>query len=77
MTWLDHGRKGSHLIAVSDLAKNAQRRLEEIGQADVDEVYSLRFGGQKRIIGIRSGDALKILWWDPEHQVCPSQKKHT
>jgi hypothetical protein len=76
-TWADHGRRGSHSIFVEDCCKAAQQRLADIQQDDTDEVYSLRFGGQKRIIGIRDNDTLKVLWWDPEHQVCPSQKRHT
>lgn len=76
-TWADHGKRGSHLLPVESLCKEAQERLVELGQDDIDEVYSLRFGGQKRIIGIRDNDALKVLWWDPEHQVCPSPKRHT
>lgn len=77
MTWAQIMSTGSHPISVGDLAPEAQRRLEAIGQADVDELFSLRFTGKERLWGIRDRHVLKVLWWDPEHEICPSPKKHT
>lgn len=79
-TWqeiLQDSSHGSHPIPVERLIAAARRRLEELKLDDLDEVFSLRLSGPKRVFGIRSGDALQILWWDPEHQICPSPKKHT
>lgn len=70
-------KKKNHPIAIKDLCSHAQKRLQEIGQDDVDEVISLGLMGKERIIGIMDRNVLKILWWDPEHSVCPSSKKHT
>ncbi len=67
----------NHTISVDDLCKDAQDRLVQIDQDDVEELISLRLSGSERIWGIRDRDILKILWWDPDHQVCPSPKKHT
>lgn len=78
MTW--HAiteQTGSHSIEVTRLSKDARDRLVDIQQDDVDQVYSLRVTGRRRIFGIRDGGVLRILWWDPEHQVCPAPKKHT
>ena len=77
MNWVDLGRNGSHHIPVSRIIPQARKRLEEIHQADIDDLYSLRLTGVQRIIGIRDRNNLKILWWDPEHEVCPANKKHT
>ncbi len=68
---------GSHLVDVDNLASDAKKRLREIGQDDLDQLYSLRISGKKRIWGIREGYLLWFLWWDPFHSVCPSTKKHT
>jgi hypothetical protein len=68
---------GSHNIRVSDLSKPAQNRLTDIKQDDIDEIFSLRISGKERIFGILDRNVLKVLWWDPDHQVCPSPKKHT
>jgi hypothetical protein len=80
MTWNEilvvAGRR-NHAVAVDRLCKAAQDRLEEIGQGDVDELTSLRLSGPERVWGIRAGHILKILWWDPEHTVCPALLKHT
>lgn len=70
----------SHPVKCKDLSKKAQKRLEEIGQDDVAELFSLRLTGIKRIYGIRSGRALKLLWYDRNHNdeksaVCPSSKR--
>ena len=68
---------GCHNVAKYKLVKQAQQRLTEIKLDDLDELFSMRFTGKKRIWGIRDGNIFKILWWDPEHKVCPSPKKHT
>lgn len=77
MRWQEIEGPDHHAIEVGRLSKDAQVRLEEIRQDDLDEVFSFHFSGKPRIIGIREMNVIKLLWWDPEHQVCPSVKKHT
>lgn len=80
MTWseiLIDAKKQNHSISVSDLCKAARDRLEAIQQEDVDELVSLRLSGRERVWGILEGGVLRLLWWDPEHQVCPSVLKNT
>lgn len=67
----------NHSVQQDALCKTARDRLAAIGQDDVDDLVSLRLTGTERIWGIRHKHILKILWWDPEHEVCPSQKKHS
>lgn len=77
-TWAElKNGKQHHSIEVAKLCRDAQRRLEDLKLDDQDEVFSLRLTGQHRIFGIREGAALKILWNDPNHEICPSQKRHT
>jgi hypothetical protein len=77
MTWQAIKQAESHSIAVDAIAKEARDRLAEIRQEDIDEIFSLRVSGKQRIWGILDRNRLKILWWDPEHKVCPSHKKNT
>ncbi len=84
MTWDEilraSGGKGkgrgnnSHSIQVNNIIKSAQKRLMEIQQDDVDVLFSLRLRGKFRIWGIRDGRVLKVIWFDFEHEICPSHK---
>ncbi len=76
LTWQILRDNGSHLVQVDSLCAKAQKRLLELRKDDCDELFSLRFTGCKRIWGIKDGNILWLLWWDPDHEVCPSQKKH-
>src|SRR5680860_208464 len=77
MTFPDIERavKGSHNVSYDQLCRDAQKRLEERGLEDLDQLFSLRLSGKERIWGIREGNVLRILWWDPKHQVCPSLRE--
>jgi hypothetical protein len=80
MTWTQiesSQSQKSHFVDIDTLSKEARERLAEINQDDVDQVFSLRLSGKERVIGIRDRWILKILWWDPEHGVCPSVLKRT
>jgi len=78
MEWgVVEGPSGSHFIEVGKLSKAAQDRLAEIDMNDIDEIFSLRMQGAQRIFGVRDVATLRMLWWDPDHGVCPAPKKHT
>jgi hypothetical protein len=78
MTWQEiEGPSGSHFIEVSQCAKDARDRLRALQYDDIDMLFSLRISGRARVFGIRERRILRILWWDPEHQICPSAKRHT
>ena len=77
LSWQDLKNSGSHFVRVGDLCSMAQKRLQVIKKEDLDELFSLRLTGRKRIWGIKEGNILWLLWWDPEHKVCSSPKKHT
>lgn len=71
------GESGSHPIPLASLSKEAQRRLQEIQQDDIDALMSFRINGPTRVFCIREREAMRVLWYDPDHQVCPAPKKHT
>ncbi len=72
ITWQILYQKKSHLVDIAKLIPEAQKRLRIIGKDDLDQLYSLRISGKKRIWGIKEGNLLWLLWWDPEHAVCES-----
>jgi hypothetical protein len=78
MTWEQiDGPTGSHGVEVGQLSRTAQQRLIQIRQDDVDQLFSLRITGRRRVWGIMDEHVFRVLWWDPEHQICPSPRKHT
>jgi hypothetical protein len=76
-TWEEIIRTGSHPIEVYKCEKPAKNRLEEIKQDDIDELMSFRVSGKKRVWCIKDRNIMRVLWWDPEHEVCPAPLKHT
>ena len=77
MRWSDIERSGSHNIEVEDIHTDAFDQLVEFKLDDTEEVFSLRLSGKQRVWGIRDRNLLRLLWWDPLHEICPSPKKHT
>ena len=80
MTWneiLVEGKKHHHSISTDNLEKTAKDRLAELFLDDIEYLVSLKVDGCGRIWGIRQESILLLLWWDPDHKVCKSQKKHT
>lgn len=75
MTWaqiLIQGKHWNHLVSIDKICAPARGRLQELGQDDIDEVVSLRLSNLERVWGIQESNVLKLLWWDPLHQICPS-----
>jgi hypothetical protein len=80
MTWeeiLVKAKKQNHSVSVADLCTDARDRLNVVcgGRIDVDELVSLRLTGKERVWGILDRGVLSLLWWDPDHSVCPSHAK--
>lgn len=66
-----------HEIQLHKLTRDAQKRLRQLTFDDLDGLFSLRLTGKKRIFGVRKDPYFYVVWWDPEHKVCPSVKKGT
>jgi len=79
MTWaaIYADRHRNHSVAISKLIRSARNRLEELGMDDLDELFRFRLTGTQRVWGIRDGRVFRLLWWDPGHEVCPSQLRNT
>ncbi len=80
MTWgeiLINAKKHHHTVATADLCAQARKRLTELKLDDVDGLVSLKLSGTNRIWGMFSAGVLTLLWWDPDHEICPSTLKHT
>lgn len=67
--------QGSHKIPVENLSLRAKAALKAIKLDDIDEIFSFRLEGRPRMHGLWRQGVVHVLWWDPDHEVCPSQKK--
>jgi hypothetical protein len=65
------------LIPFEKMCPEAQKRAQEIGLEAFDGLLEVRLGGKPRLWGILDGHCFYLVWWDPEHEVCPSATKHT
>ncbi len=68
---------GSHPVALNELSPAAMRRLQEIEQDDLDTLMSFRLTNTDRVWCVQDGSVMRVLWWDPNHEVCPSLKRNT
>lgn len=68
---------GNHYVSVDTIIQEAKVRLRKLRLDDHDQIFSLHLSGKQRIYGILTEGILKVLWYDPEHEICPSNKKHT
>lgn len=81
MTWKEimqssGGRKNgtnSHFISMNDICSKAQKRAHEL-YLDIDEIFSLRLGSRKRLFGSIQDGVFSIIWYDPNHEICPIKK---
>jgi hypothetical protein len=74
----DEGKSKHHFLEFDVLSREAKRRAEakrlyEYG----DSIFSLALTNKLRIIGIRNGEFFHAVWFDPNHEFCPSDKRHT
>lgn len=79
MTWSDilhkrgDGKRPHHFVKLHRICDEARARLEVIFKiVDFDEMISLRLGGTERIWGIAEGSTMRVVFWDPTHDICKS-----
>ncbi len=78
MLWSEIEGEHHHLLSEGSLSKEAKKRLSELQLDDeIDNLFSFHVQGKSRIIAIRHLGVAKLLWFDSEHKVCLSKKKHT
>jgi len=79
-TWaqiLTEDKKAQHDVALESLIPDAQAQLQKMKLDDFDALFRFRFSGKERLWGVRIDNIFYLLWWDPEHEVCPSTKRNT
>lgn len=62
----------NHWVDVEDLIKPARVRLHELKMDDQERLYSMRLTATQRVWGIRMQNYYRLLWFDFDHQICPS-----
>lgn len=67
-------RKRIKAIPVEHVCREAQERLVKIGGEEHDTLWELRIATSRkqRVWGIVRESVFHLLWWDPEHTVCPA-----
>lgn len=50
------------------------RKRFKFEYSDRDEVHRFRLSGAARLYGFRKGNVFELLWWDPQHQIWPTEK---
>ncbi|MEP7350514.1 MAG: hypothetical protein ABI668_11285 [Sphingorhabdus sp.] len=63
--------KMHHNMDVDILADEAQYRLIEI-EKFADTIFRFRLGSKKRLWGFRIVNKFEILWYDPGHEIYPT-----
>jgi hypothetical protein len=78
MTWAQiiSNKHINHSVSAASLVKAARDRILAL-KLDIDELFRFRLTGVQRLWGIRDRSTFRILWWDPNHSICPSTLKHT
>jgi hypothetical protein len=67
--------KKHHDQELSSIAPEAQKDIARAGLDEIfgDEIYRFRLGGTRRLWGFRDEHTFHVVWWDPEHLVCPTE----
>ncbi len=80
MTWSDilvRAKNQNHAVRVQQLCSQARKRLAQMGLDEFEDLVSLRLSARERVWGILAEGVLELLWWDPDHKVCPSLPRNT
>ena len=72
-----HSNGKHHFIEFYKLCKEAQERAVELKLDQYDSLYSLRLTGKLRLFGLLDNGEYSIIWYDSDHEICPSTKSHT
>ncbi|MFI0426702.1 MAG: hypothetical protein ACH34V_07080 [Flavobacterium sp.] len=76
-TYGKHGKSKHHWVSTNQIIKEAKERLIELKLDDYTEIFSIRLTGTNRIWGIRNYNYFQLLWFDFDHEICPSSKRYT
>jgi len=70
--------KHHYLENLDCLSTEARQRIKAKQFEDkTDKLFSLALNNKTRIIGFLDGAEFQVVWYDANHEFCPSPKKHT
>lgn len=83
MTWADlkkgthdKGKSKHHVLSPDKLSSEAMKRVKALNlEEEQDRIFSLALENRLRIIGVRENEKFHVIWYDPKHKFCPSNKK--
>jgi len=58
-------------MSFETICTESQARLSDLQQY-ADEIYRFRLGNKRRLWGFRILNAFETLWYDPEHNIYPT-----
>jgi len=67
----------NHLIDFAAMKKEAQERAKELQLDLEDGLMSLAISGKKRLLGVMRKEVFFLVWYDKNHEVCPTTKRYT
>lgn len=71
----DRGKSKHHYLKLESLSADARERIKVKGfDDDTDAIYSFALQNRIRIISIRQGAEFYVVWYDSNHEFCPSTK---
>lgn len=77
MMWKEIFDRKNHEVDVDRISRDARKRLSDLKLDDFGRLVSLRFSAKERLWGVKVSNILKLIWWDSNHEVYPSELKHT
>lgn len=68
-------RRKHHSYSLDSVCTAVQNRISELRLDEIfEELFRFRLSGEKRLWGFRTEDVFHVLWWDPYHQVYPTER---
>jgi hypothetical protein len=71
------GKYQHNSIPITELQPDARKRLDVLNLPDVEVLHRLRLSNKERVWGILTQNVIQLLWWDPNHEACLSEKPNT
>jgi hypothetical protein len=64
-----------HTQAISSVDTKAQKDIAQLRLDEVfgEDLFRFRLTGEKRLWGFRAQRTFHVVWWDPNHQVYPTE----
>lgn len=68
-----------HDMPINKICDDAQADIKKrnLGERFGDAIFRFRLSGERRLWGFRQGRVFHVVWWDPDHEVYPSEPRRT